>query len=139
MISIVNYKVRIIQKIIINIFAVWIVDFILPGTKIDELLDYAMVAFALIIFNSLIKPILNIIAFPINIITLGLFRSVLNWLVILFISWLIPGFEVNGFLWGILFSVLFSFLVSHLEMGEKKGSSPKFSSRSVGGVSRKRR
>lgn len=65
-------------------------------------------ALVLGIVNALIKPILHILALPITILTLGLFALVINALMILLVSWVVPGFEIAGFWVALLFSVILS-------------------------------
>lgn len=40
--------------------------------------------------------------------TLGLFTFILNALLILLVSVIVPGFMVNGFLWALVFGVVLS-------------------------------
>jgi putative membrane protein len=71
---------------------------------------WAAVAAALVLglINTLLKPIITFIAFPINLLTFGLFSIAINaWLVFL-ASDIVPGFEVQGFWIAVLFSIAFS-------------------------------
>lgn len=54
-------------------------------------------AFSLTILNLLVKPILNLLLTPINVLTLGAFRWVVNVLVLLLSTILVPGFRIAGF------------------------------------------
>ena len=62
----------------------------------------------LIIFVSFIKPLLQLITLPINILTLGLFSLVINALMLMLAGWIAPGFEVEGFLSALFGSLLLS-------------------------------
>ena len=66
------------------------------------------------IINAFIKPVLIILTLPINILTLGLFTFVINALIIILTSGLVPGFKVNGFWWALLFSIVLSIVNSFL-------------------------
>ena len=55
--------------------------------------------------NLFIRPILIILTLPINILTLGLFSFVINALLVLLVSALVPGFLVTGF-WSAFFFAL---------------------------------
>ena len=54
------------------------------------------------------------VALPLTVVTLGLFYFVLNAIVVLFGAFLVPGFEVDGFGWGLLGALLLGFLSSIL-------------------------
>ncbi len=45
-----------------------------------------------------IRPILNLLALPINLLTFGLFSFVINALLFWLLAVFIPGFDVNGFI-----------------------------------------
>ncbi|PSR33215.1 MAG: hypothetical protein C7B46_10735 [Sulfobacillus benefaciens] len=68
-------------------------------------------ALALGLVNMLVRPIVRLIAFPITLLTLGLFGWVINALMLWLVSDLVPGFVVTGFmpaLWGSLLLGLIS-------------------------------
>jgi putative membrane protein len=56
--------------------------------------------------NIFIRPLLMVLTFPITILTLGLFSLVINALLILAASHLVPGFTVVGFGTALLFAVV---------------------------------
>jgi putative membrane protein len=57
---------------------------------------------------TVIKPVLSILALPITIITLGLFNFVLNALLFWGMEFIVPGFDVAGFLPALLGSLVLS-------------------------------
>ena len=57
-----------------------------------------------------IKPVLTILTLPITIITFGLFSLVLNAFLFYAMSWVVPGFEVAGFLPAVLGAIALSIL-----------------------------
>ena len=65
-------------------------------------------ALVLGLINAFIDPILIILTLPLNILTLGLFTFVLNALLVLLTSAIVPGFYVRNFWWALLFSLVFS-------------------------------
>ena len=73
---------------------------------------WAALAAALVlgIVNALIKPILHIIALPITILTLGLFAFVINALMVLLVSWIVPGFSIANFWIAVIFSLVLSLI-----------------------------
>ena len=52
----------------------------------------------LLVFFTLVSPIIKILTLPINILTLGLFSLVMNGLVFYLLSLFVPGFTVATFL-----------------------------------------
>ncbi|MDO8522265.1 MAG: phage holin family protein [bacterium] len=57
-----------------------------------------------------IRPVLRILMLPITIITFGLFSLVLNAFLFYAMSWIVPGFEVAGFLTALLGALVLSIL-----------------------------
>jgi len=99
---------QLIIKLLINSFAVFVTAYLLQGVHLESFLTAVIVAVVLGITNTVLKPILVIITLPINIITLGLFNFILNGLMILLVSVLVPGFSVKSIWWAILFSLVLS-------------------------------
>jgi putative membrane protein len=69
-----------------------------------------VLALVLGILNVLIKPLLVVLTLPITLVTFGLFLLVINALMVLFASHLVPGFTVDGFWWALLFSMVVSLI-----------------------------
>jgi putative membrane protein len=100
--------VRILGYLIINAIAVLIAGYILPGINIDNIWTAVIIAVVLGVINAVIRPILVILTLPITILTLGLFILVINALLVLLVSNIVPGFTVDGFWWAMLFSIVLS-------------------------------
>jgi putative membrane protein len=85
--------------------AVFLTARILPGVKIKSFMAAFGVALLLVIANWTIKPILNFIAFPITLLTLGLFSLVINGIVVLIVDKIMEEeFEIDGLLWAIVYA-----------------------------------
>ncbi|MCW1949399.1 MAG: phage holin family protein [Candidatus Shapirobacteria bacterium] len=100
------------MKTIIKLFlmgvAIMISAYIIPGVRVDGFLVAVVVAVILSIVNFLIKPIVTLLTLPINILTLGLFNLVINALMIMLVSSVVPGFFVASFGWAVLFGIVLS-------------------------------
>jgi putative membrane protein len=100
------------MKTIIKLFlmgvAVMISAYIIPGVSVGGFLIAVVVAVILSIVNFLIKPIVTLLTLPINILTLGLFNLVINALMILLVSSIVPGFLVTGLWPAVLFGIVLS-------------------------------
>ncbi|MBP6908836.1 MAG: phage holin family protein [Candidatus Saccharicenans sp.] len=98
-----------IVRLIINMVAVLIISYLFPKMiRVDGFLAALVAAFLLGIVNSIIKPILVFLTFPITVLTLGLFLLVINGLMLWLVSALVKGFYVNGFWGAVLGSILIS-------------------------------
>jgi putative membrane protein len=85
-----------------------VVSYLLPGVLLTGFVSALIVSLVLGLVNAFIKPFLVLITLPINILTLGLFTLVINALLIMLVSYLVPGFKVDGFWWALIFSVTLS-------------------------------
>jgi len=105
---------RFLINLLINGLAVFVSSYILPGVEVDSFTTALIVAVVLGVVNVLVKPLLVLLTLPINILSLGLFTLVINAVVILLVSSLVPGFRVMGFLWAVIFSIVLSLVSSFL-------------------------
>ena len=77
---------------------VYATTFILPGKiVIDPFYIVFVVGACLMFIHMVIEPILNLLALPMNIMTLGLFSIVIHGAIFYFLPYIIGGFHVNGF------------------------------------------
>ena len=60
------------------------------------------------IVNALVRPVLLLLSLPFIIVTMGLFIFVINALLLLFVSSMVPQFHVDGFWSAFLASILIS-------------------------------
>ena len=81
-------------------------------TFINSLLVFFAVALIFALVNAIVKPILQFFAFPLIILTLGLFSLVINAAMILLTAWLTQsthwGIQVDGFWWAVLAALVIS-------------------------------
>ncbi len=99
---------KIFITFILNVLAVAITAYLLPGVQVSSLLTVIIVALVLGLVNIFIKPIILLVTLPLNILTLGLLTFVINALLILLVAYIVPGFVVLGFWWALLFSLVLS-------------------------------
>lgn len=103
-----------ILNLLVSGLAVFITAQFLPGVSVDSFIIAILTAIVLGLINMFIKPIINILTLPINLLTLGLFSFVVNALMILLVSHFVTGFHVNGFIAALLFSIVLSLVNSVL-------------------------
>jgi putative membrane protein len=99
---------RLIVSLIINVVAVYVASYILPGVHVDSVTTVVVVAIVLGVINTFLRPLLLLLTLPITVITLGLFTLVVNGLLVLLVTWFVPGFHVDNFLWAVGFSIVVS-------------------------------
>jgi len=99
-----------IIKFIANGFVVYATAYLLSGVSVSSFKVALIVALVLAALNILIKPILLILSLPVTVLTLGLFTFVIDALMVIIASRLVPGFSVNSFLTAIVFSVVMTIL-----------------------------
>ena len=92
-------------------FAIIVSAYILPGVTLASFWTALLVALVLGLLNVFIKPFLILLTLPINILTLGLFTLVINAVVILMASSIVPGFKVDGFWYALLFGIVLSLVL----------------------------
>lgn len=102
----------IIISLILTAVAVVVSTYILPWVTVTGFIDAILVAVVISIINTFIKPVLILLTLPINILTIWLFTFVINALIIMFVSYVIPGFKVDWFWWALLFSIILSIINS---------------------------
>ncbi len=93
---------------IVSAMVIFSIAYILPGTTVVDFTAALVVALVLGIINALLKPVFLILTLPINILTLGLFTFILNALLIILVSNIVPGFVVDGFLAALIFGIVLS-------------------------------
>ena len=103
-----------ILSLLVSAIAVFIASYILPGVDVDNFMTALIVAVLMGVVNAFIRPIITLLTLPITLLTLGLFAFVINALLILLVDYLVPGFEVDGFLWALVFSFVVSLISSFL-------------------------
>lgn len=98
-----------ILKFLAIVVAVYLTVEIVPGISIaggwETLL---IVSLVWSIIAMVIRPVLQLLALPITIVTLGLFSFVLNALLFWAMELIVPGFEVAGFVPALLGSLVLS-------------------------------
>ena len=103
---------KVILRLLIYTAAVLLTAWLLPGVTIEKFTTALMVAIALAILNTFLRPVLVFLTIPVTILTFGIFLLVINALIILFIASFVPGFTVDGFWWALLFSIILSIIAS---------------------------
>ena len=85
----------ILRSIVYNAASIWIVSLLISGIVLEKKFETLLVAaFALGLINLLVKPIINILLLPLNLITLGAFRWVVNVVALYLVTVVVPDFKI---------------------------------------------
>ncbi len=94
-----------IVRWITTAFALWLTSLIVKGIDFDGIGPLFVAAVVLGIFNAFLRPLVLVVTFPINLLTLGLFTFVINGAMLKLTSEVVRGFSVTGF-WSAVFGAL---------------------------------
>ena len=87
-------------------FGLAIASRLVPGVTYDVPTTLFLAALLLAVVNALLRPLLVILTLPITVLTFGLFLLVINAAMILLVSRILPGFQVAGFIPGLLVAII---------------------------------
>ena len=99
---------------LITALSLLVVDLVVPGVELDTITAAAIAAAAIGLVNAFLKPIINVLSVPPNLLTFGLFSLVANGFCFWLSSLAVPGFEVKGILGFLLGPVVLSFVGTFL-------------------------
>lgn len=99
---------KIILKLALSVFTLLIVEYLVPGFVFSDIKAVIVTAVVIGIVNVLIKPILQLVALPLTILTLGLTAFFINVGLLWLTSKFVPGFEITNFATAILASIMLS-------------------------------
>lgn len=97
-----------------TVAAVLLVVRLVPGVQIiGGWVTTLLVAFVWSLIVAVIRPVLRVLTLPITLITFGLFSLVLNAVLFYAMTWIVPGFTIDG-VWAAVFGSLVLSLVTWL-------------------------
>lgn len=96
-----------------------IMAYFFDGVYVKDFKVALLIALVLSLLNTIVKPILSFIAFPVTLLSLGLFQLVINGFVLsIATSILAPDFQIESFGLTILCSIFISICYSVLGIGK---------------------
>jgi putative membrane protein len=105
---------RLLLHWILSAIALIVVSHLVPGFQVAGFVPALIAALVIGLLNATVGLFLKIITFPISILTLGIFLLVINGVMILIASSLVPGFRVYGLgpaFWGAVVLALLGMLI----------------------------
>jgi len=100
--------VNLLIRLAINVFTLLVVEYLVPGFVLKDLWTAVIAAIAIGIVNTFIKPILQLIALPISLLTFGVAAFLINVFLLWGTSKLVPGFYIASFTTAIIASIVLS-------------------------------
>lgn len=101
---------KVITSLAMNVFGLLVVEYLLDGVMFSDLRAAIVAAVVIGIVNTYIRPVLQIIALPFSIITLGLTAFLVNVLLLWFSASIVPGFEIDSFMTAAAASILLTLI-----------------------------
>ncbi len=103
---------------IVSALAILIAAYVLPGVHVNGIIAALVLAVVLGAINLILRPILIILTLPITVLTLGLFVLVINGLLVMLTSYIVPGFTIDNFWWALLFGIVLAIVNWTLQVFE---------------------
>ncbi len=101
---------NLLLRLLLNALAVLVVAWLVPGITVNSYLAAMFAGLAIAVINSVLRPILQLLALPFSILTFGFFALVVNAALFALAARFVPGFDVAGF-WPAFFgSIVFWFV-----------------------------
>lgn len=104
---------RWLVKLILHGVIVFVIAKHLNGFSVSTLGAAVLFSLILGLVNTFIRPIITIITLPVTILTLGLFRLVINGVLFLTVAHFIKGIHIHGFVTAVIASIIVTIL-SHI-------------------------
>lgn len=87
---------------------VWFAADAFSGISVADYKHAIIAAVVLSFINAFIEPVLRFLAFPITLLTLGLFSFVISAGMVMLMDHFVDGFSVSSFVWALAFSAIIS-------------------------------
>ena len=104
---------NLLRNTLFNAFSIYLISQFITGMKVSGGLITCIIAgLVLTLLMKIVKPILNLLALPLNIITLGTFSFVINVIIFYILTVLVAGIAISSFTFpGVSFA---GFIVPHI-------------------------
>lgn len=106
-----------ILRILANCAAIIVASKYIPGfTFTGSPIDLLVAGTVVGLINALIKPIIQLVALPVVLLTLGLFNIIINVGLLLLAAKFLPQLSIHGFwaaFWGVVIISVMNHIISH--------------------------
>jgi len=90
--------IKILARILVTAGALLLIANVIPGIVVASWTVAIIAALVWGLMSVTVRPLLNLLALPINLLTFGLFSFIINALLFWLMAAFIPGFSVAGFI-----------------------------------------
>jgi len=101
-------------QLLISSVVIFAASYVLEGVQIKNFLHAILTAILLAVASVTIAPIMKFFAFPLTVLTLGLFLIVINAVILMIIDAILPGLKIKSFWWAVGFSIIISIFTTIL-------------------------
>lgn len=99
---------KLIIRLAINVFALLVVEYLVPGFELGSYQAAIVAAIVIGVVNTFIRPILQLIALPISLLTFGISAFLINVFLLWGVAYVVPGFEITNFLTAVIAAIVLS-------------------------------
>ncbi|WP_276739612.1 phage holin family protein [Actinomyces bouchesdurhonensis] len=115
-----------IARLIATMVGLWVTTLVVPSISLpsastfETIIAFAVIAFLFTLVNSIIKPVVKTLAFPLYLVTFGLFALVTNSLLFALTGWLSTSLGIpmtTGGFWSCLAGAVITSVVASIVSG----------------------
>jgi putative membrane protein len=103
-------RMKLLMKWLLSAVALLAVAHLYSGVQVNNFGSALLAAFVLGMFNTLLRPVLVVLTFPVTVLSLGLFLFVINALMFWSAAGVLDGFTVLGFSAALIGSLIYTLL-----------------------------
>jgi len=87
-----------LRLFLINFLALWLLSRFMLGIEfLNGYQTIALTALVLTVLSTLVKPLIKILLIPVNLLTLGAFRWLVNVITLWLVTLIVPQFKIDSF------------------------------------------
>jgi len=87
-----------LRLFLINFLALWLLGCFMLGIEfLNGYQTIALTALVLTVLSTLVKPLIKILLIPVNLLTLGAFRWLVNVITLWLVTLIVPQFKIGSF------------------------------------------
>ncbi len=87
-----------LRLFLINFLALWLLSRFMLGIEfLNGYQTIALTALVLTVLSTLVKPLIKILLIPVNLLTLGAFRWLVNVITLWLVTLIVPQFKIGSF------------------------------------------
>jgi putative membrane protein len=102
--------IKLLAKWLLSAASLLFVAYVYTGVEVRTFTTALIAAFVIGLFNSVVRPVLVVLTFPVTVVTLGLFLFIINALMFWAAASVLDGFHVRGFVAALIGSLIYSLI-----------------------------